>query len=152
MPAGATGVQGIQGDTGVSGSAGSQGVTGVQGATGIKASSLSKSITIESPTSSEDITIFYTNIAITIAAVEGVINNGTATPTVTCQIYHSTDRSAAGNTVFASARAVTSVTSGDNLTLGGDTTVPANSFVWLQTSAQGGTTPELHLTIRYTED
>ena len=113
--------------------------------------SLSKTITVELPTSSEDLDIWFTNVAVTVVAVEGVINGGASTPTVTCSILHNTDRSAAGNQAV-NAQAVTSITTGDSLTLGGDTTIPADSFVWLETSAQSGTTPIISLTVRYTED
>ncbi len=116
----------------------------------VRPTSLSKTLTVESPTSSEDIDIWFTNIAITIVAVEGVINGGASTPSVTCSILHNTDRSAAGNQAV-NAQAVTSITTGDSLTLGGDTTVPANSFIWLETTGQNGTTPIITLTVRYTE-
>jgi hypothetical protein len=106
---------------------------------------------VESPTNSEDIDIWFTNIPVTVVAVEGVINGGAATPTVTVSILHNTDRSAAGNQAV-NAQAVTSITTGDSLTLGGDVTIPVNSFVWLETTAQGGTTPIISLTVRYTED
>jgi hypothetical protein len=134
------------------GDTGAQGNTGQTGLTGTGLQSRFKAITIEDPTSSEDISWFFTNIAITVIAVEGVLNNGTTTPTVTVELIHHTDRANAGNDVFAAPRAVTSITTGDNLTLGGDVTIPANSFVWIETTAQGGTVPELHLTVRYTED
>jgi hypothetical protein len=117
----------------------------------VRPTSLSKTLTVESPTNSEDIDIWFTNIPVTVVAVEGVINGGAATPTVTVSILHNTDRSAAGNQAV-NAQAVTSITTGDSLTLGGDVTIPVNSFVWLETTAQGGTTPIISLTVRYTED
>ena len=113
--------------------------------------SLAKHFSLEDPTSSEDRTWFYTNIAITVVAVEGVLNNGTSTPTVTVSIHHHTDRANAGNKCV-DAQAVTSITTGDDVTLDTDVTIPAASFIWVETTAQGGTTPELALTLRYTED
>ena len=110
----------------------------------------SKGITIESPTSSEDITWFFTDRAITVAQVRAVLANGAATPTVTYQVFHATDRSAAGTGVTTSG-AVTNTTTGADATLS-DTTIPANSWVWIETTAQGGTTPELALFMEYTDD
>jgi hypothetical protein len=109
-----------------------------------------KGITIESPTSSEDITWFFTDRAITVVQVRAVLNNGASTPSVTYQVYHATDRSAAGTGVTTSG-AVTSTTTGTDATLS-DTTIPADSWVWIETSAQSGTTPEIALFIEYTDD
>jgi len=112
---------------------------------------LSKSIVVESPTSSEDITIFFTPVAITVTQVRVLLANGSATPTVTFQVFHNTDRSAAGN-AGTTSQAVTNTTTGIDATLGADTTVPADSWVWFETTAQGGTTPEIAFTIRFTID
>lgn len=110
-----------------------------------------KTINIESPTSSEDASFWRTPVAITVTSVVGVLR-GSATPTVTVSLMHNTNRSSAGLNVFAAARAVTSTTTGDTLTLGGDVTIPANSFIWLESSAQGGTVLELELDMYFTVD
>ena len=62
----------------------------------------------------------------------------------------STDRRAAGNALTTSG-AVTSTTTGSDATLS-DATIPANSWVWLETTAQGGTTPQMAIFVRYTDD
>ncbi|MCB1713598.1 MAG: hypothetical protein KDK05_00505 [Candidatus Competibacteraceae bacterium] len=136
---GATGNQGIQGDTGVTGSAGTDGRTQFQ-------------ITVESPTSSEDIIIGFTFVAITITEIQAVVR-GTS-PSVTIQIRHSTDRSAAGNTVLTTATAVTNTTTGQNITSGSfnDATIPADSWIWLETTAQSGTVDEVSIALPYTVD
>src|SRR3972149_10477644 len=82
-----------------------------------------KDITIESPTAAEDITFFYTPIAITVTEVR-VVQVGT-TPSLTLQLKHSTDRSAAGNNLTTSA-AHTSTTTGSTATMSDDT-IPAAS-------------------------
>ena len=110
-----------------------------------------KSILVEDPTASEDLTMFFTEEAITVRQVEGVLR-GSATPTVTISVMHNTDRNAAGNNVLTAATAITSTTTGDSPAIGGDVTIPANSFVWLETSAQGGTVDEINVTIKFTED
>ncbi len=140
------------GPTGPTGGTGATGETGSTGQTGPGVATLNKSITWESPTATDDLDIWYTSAAVTITAVEGVLANGTSTPSVTVDLKHHTDRSNVGNDVFAAPRAVTSTTTGDNLTLGGDVTIPANSFVWVETTAQSGTVPIISLTITFTED
>jgi hypothetical protein len=114
---------------------------------------LTKSITVESPAADEDITWFFTNVAITITEMRAVLNDGTATPTVTWSVrHHASDRSNAGNEVVTGGTTTTSVTTGSDVTAFNDATIPADSFVWLTTTAQGGTVPELHVTMGYTED
>jgi hypothetical protein len=112
----------------------------------------SKTITIESPTSTEDISMFFTNQAITVTEMRAVLNNGTATPSVTWTIRHATDRSAAGAEVVTGGTATTSVTTGSDVTSFNDATIVADSFVWFATTAQSGTVPELTVTIFYTQD
>lgn len=120
--------------------------------TTIGANLFEKHLTIESPTSSEDVTIFFTNRAITITEMRAVLNNGTATPSVTWTIRHSTDRSATGNEVVTGGTTTTSVSTGSDVTSFNDATIPADSFVWLATTAQSGTVPELHISIIGTID
>lgn len=112
---------------------------------------ISKSITIENPTSSEDISAFFTNAAITISEIRAVLV-GTSTPSVTWTVRHGTDRNATGAEVVTSGTTTTSVTSGDDVTSFNDATVIADSFVWIETTAKSGTVTELHITIIFTED
>lgn len=109
---------------------------------------LSKTMTLDAPTSSDNVTMFRTDVAITVQEVIAV-SKGT-TPSTTYKIKHSTDRSAAGNDLTTSA-ATTSTTTGDVATLD-DATIPANSWVWLETSAASGTGVVLSIDLRYTED
>lgn len=108
-----------------------------------------KNITIETPGASEDITCFFTSVAITFSRVTAILNNGSGSPSVTYQLKHDPDRSAAGNNLTTSA-AVTSVTTGTDATLD-DSTVPKDSWIWIVTTAQNGTTPELAISFEYTE-
>lgn len=112
---------------------------------------LTKSITVESPTSSEDISIFYTDVAITVTKMTAVLV-GSSTPSVTWTVRHSTDRSAAGNEVVTSGTTTTSVSTGSVVTSFNDATIPADSFVWLETTAKSGTVGQISITIEYTED
>lgn len=112
---------------------------------------LSVKLTLENPTSTEDFTIAHFPAAVTITEVVAVVV-GSSTPSVTIEPQHNTDRSAAGNNVLSSATAITSTTTGQTLTSFDDATLPANSYLWLETTAQSGTVLELHITITYTED
>lgn len=112
----------------------------------------SKSISIESPTATEDITMFFTNVAITITEMRAVLNNGTATPSVTWTIRHNSDRSAAGAEVVTGGTTTTSVSTGSDVISFNDATIPADSFVWFVTTAQSGTVPNMSVTIIYDED
>lgn len=112
---------------------------------------LTKSITIESPTSSEDISMFYTPVAITVTEMVAVLV-GSSTPSVTWTVRHSTDRSAVGNEVVTSGTTTTSTTTGSVVTSFNDATIPADSFVWVETSASSGTVNSIQISLEYTED
>lgn len=110
----------------------------------------SKSITIESPTATEDISMFFTNRAVTITEMRAVVRG--TTPSVTWTIRHGTSRSAAGAQVVTGGTATTDESTGSDVTSFNDATIVADSFVWLETTAQTGTVVELHVTIFYDED
>jgi hypothetical protein len=112
---------------------------------------LSRSITLEAPSAVENSSIFHTDKAITITKVIAVVQ-GSSSPSVTIQIKHGTDRSAAGTSLFSSGQVITSTTTGSSLTSFASATVVANAFIWLTTSAKSGTVNELHATIYYTID
>jgi len=111
----------------------------------------SKSITVESPSSSEDISMFYADEAITISKIVAVLV-GSSTPSVTWTIRHHTDRSNAGNEVVTGGTVTTSTTTGSVVTSFNDATVPADSFVWLKTTAQSGTVGQINITVFYRQD
>ena len=112
---------------------------------------LSKAITIESPTSTEDFSIFFTDYAITVTKIVAVLV-GSATPSVTWTVRHGTDRSAAGAEVVTSGTTTTSTTSGSVVTTFNDATIVADSFIWLETTAKSGTVNSINITILYTQD
>ena len=111
----------------------------------------SKSITIENPTSSEDIALFKTKVEITVSQLTFVLR-GSATPSVTVTVRHSTDRNATGNEVVTGGTVVTNTTTGQDITSFNDATIPAGSFIWVETTAQSGTVDELHVTLFAKED
>lgn len=109
-----------------------------------------KAITVEEPDGSEDITMFFTDTAITISQI-AVVLRGTS-PSVTWALKHDPDRSAAGTTI--EGKTTTNETTGDIIDQVDidDPTVPANSWVWLETSAQSGTVDEGCWSLEYVED
>lgn len=111
----------------------------------------SKSIAVESPTNAEDISMFFTPAAITISKMVAVLT-GSSSPSVTWTVRHSPDRSAVGNEVVTSGTTTTSTTSGSTVTTFNDATIPANSFVWVETNSKSGTVDSLSLTLIHTKD
>ena len=69
-------------------------------------------LTLEDPTSAEDISIWHVNFAITIQR-EMCVVLGSATPSVTVTLRHGTDRNAAGAELNTSGNAITSTTTGN---------------------------------------
>jgi len=72
---------------------------------------------------------------------------GSSTPSVTWTIRHGSDRSAAGNQVVTGGTTTTSTTTGSDVTSFNDATIPADSFIWIETTAQSGTVTELSVTL-----
>lgn len=111
-------------------------------------STLSKTFTLQAPTSSDNVTIFRTDVAITIAEVIAV-NTGTS-PSTTFAIKYGTNRGTATGNLVASTTS-TSTTTGGVLTIA-TASIPADSFIWIETTAASGTSVYLSIDIRYTED
>lgn len=109
-----------------------------------------KAITIESPTSSEDITLFYTDEAITITKMAAVAVG--SSPSVTWTVRHHSDRSNTGNEVVTGGTTTTSTSTGSVVTSFNDATIPADSWVWIETTAMSGTVGNLSITIKYVKD
>jgi len=110
-----------------------------------------KSIGLESPGASEDVTMFFTDDAITVTQMNAVLK-GTSTPSVTWTIRHNSDRNATGAEVVTSGTTTTSTTTGSEVTSFNDETIPAGSWVWLETTAQSGSVDEINITIEFTRD
>lgn len=107
-----------------------------------------KSLTIELPSAAEDLTIFYTPVAITVTEVVSLVMSATS---VTWRVRHDPDRSAAGN-LLANLATETSTTTGTVSTTFLDQTIPGGSFVWFETTAVVGTPSQFFLSIQFTED
>ena len=110
-----------------------------------------KAMLIENPSASEDLTFFDTNVAITISRMRAVMT-GSSTPSVTWTIRHSNDRDAVGNEVVTGGTTSTSITTGEDITSFNDETIPADSKIWVETTAQSGTVVSINITLFYDED
>ncbi len=113
---------------------------------------LSKTWPIELPSSSENIRATRLGRAATIDSI-AVVVSGTSTPSVTWNLKHGTDRSAAGTTLFTVNKTTTSTTTGDLLSTGfNDNTLAYNEWIWFVTAATGGTVSRIELTAYYHEN
>tara|TARA_R110002096_G_scaffold289124_1_gene483353 strand:- start:2821 stop:6261 length:3441 start_codon:yes stop_codon:yes gene_type:complete len=105
----------------------------------------SKSITVPDPTSSEDLTMLFADAAYTITRMNAVVI-GTS-PSVTWTVRKNSDRSAAGTEVVTGGTVTTSITTGSDVSTFNSATISHGDWIWLETTATGGTVTQLHLTI-----
>ena len=107
-----------------------------------------KELTVANPTITDDLTWFYTPTAITITELATVIRAGTS---VTPDVRHGTDRSAAGTALITTPVAATSTTDGSPITAFDNPTIPANSYVWVEYDGVDGAVEEATHTLSYIE-
>lgn len=141
----------INGNLNVSGSTATFGTTAISSNNKLISPYLIKSITIESPSASEDISMFYIDRNMTISKII-VVLKGSSTPSVTWTIRHSDDRNGVGKEVVTAGTTTTNTTTGDIITTFNDATIPSNSFIWLETTAQSGTVAEMNITLVLSND
>jgi hypothetical protein len=158
---GAVGFTGSQGDVGFTGSQGDVGFTGSQGAVGFTGSqgdvgftgsqgdvgsSTPRALTIYNPTDAENVTLFYTTQSLSINSIRAVLT-GSSSPSVTFSIFSGSDRSASATT-HVNAQTVTNTTSGVSVTVA-NSTIPADRWVWLTTSATSGLVSSFNTSLLY---
>ena len=114
------------------------------GATGVI--TISKSITIPDPTNAENISMFFSDEALTVTKMAAVLVGSTG-PSVTWTIRKSASRAATGVEVVTGGTTTTSTTTGSVVTSFNSATIAANDYVWLQTSAKAGTVTQLNITV-----
>lgn len=95
---------------------------------------------IASPSASEDRVIGFAHRELVVVELDAIVR-GTS-PSVTWTIRYATDRSAAGTEIVSSGTTTTSTTTGSQVTSLTNDTIPANSWIWLETSATSGTVDE----------
>jgi hypothetical protein len=113
-------------------------------------SSGSFAITIDTPMATENVTITKTNAAITARGIHYIIR-GTLPCSITASIKYGTTRDAAGTNLVNWPHTVCSNTSsGATVTSLDNSSIPANSYIWLVTTGTlGGAPSELNATIYY---
>lgn len=134
--------EGIQGPIGLQGV---QGTTGIQGTLGPTGTTGPKNISILAPTASENITLLFTTSALTVSKISHAIRGGTS---ATFTIRYDSTRSATGTEVVTGGTIANS-TAGASVTTFNSASIPANSWVWLTTTAVSGTVNELAVTVEF---
>jgi hypothetical protein len=108
---------------------------------------MSKAVSFQAPTASENVTLWYTPVALTITEVAESAQ-GTS-PSVTYNIRYASTRNAGSPTnVFSSNRTVTT-SAGTSVTSFANASIPAGSWIWIVTSATSGTVSDFNATIIY---
>jgi hypothetical protein len=122
-----------------------QGVSSVNGLTG--AVKIGRSISVYAPTTTDNITMFYTSNDLTLSNIESVVRGaGTG---VTFSVKYGTDRSASGTEVVTNGINCTNTTNGLSTTSFNNGTISASSFVWLTVSGVSGNPNELSVTLEF---
>jgi hypothetical protein len=126
-------------------SGGASSVTSVNGLTG--AVKIGRSISVYAPTTTDNITMFYTANSLTLSNIESVIRgSGTG---VTFSVKYGTDRSTSGTEVVTNGINCTNTTTGLSTTSFNNGTISASSFVWLTVSGVSGNPNELSVTLEF---
>lgn len=108
-----------------------------------------RALLVRNPTSSEDVTLFYTPVTIVVSAMQSVVLG--STPSVTWTIRYGADRSAAGTEVVTGGTTTTSTTTGLVTTTFNSATIPPG-WVWLKTTAKSGTVDQLLVSLWLTPE
>lgn len=122
-----------------------RGDTGLKGDTGPFGP---KGCSITSPTSSEKVSLFFTTTALTVSRINSVLT-GSSTPSATFSIRFGTDLSQAGTEVVTGGITTTNTTTGTATTTFNTASIPANSWVWLTTSAISGSVSSLNVSVTF---
>ena len=145
---GSLGFTGSRGFTGSQGFTGSRGSTGFVGSRGVIGNASPRSITIDAPTATEKMAMFYTTNSLTISKIVSVCPGGVS-PSVTFYLYYGSDISTTGTAVVTAGMTVTSTTTGLITTSFNNATIPANNFLWITTTAKSGEVPTLTVSVEF---
>lgn len=109
----------------------------------------SKSITIELPQDSENLTLFYTTKIITVSELASIVS-GTS-PSQDWSMRFGPDRDDIGTELINGGSTTADVNAGLVETNIDNAVIPANSWVWLTTATQLGTVNRFHVTMTYSQ-
>ena len=124
---------------------GNEGFTGSQGYTGSRGTISPRGLVFISPQPNDEQTLLFTNAALTVSEIRGVIRAGTD---VEIDVKYATSRNLTGTTIASGTIANNST--GATLTVS-NASVPANSYVWCEVTAVNGLVDEFHLNVLFSE-
>jgi hypothetical protein len=101
---------------------------------------------VEDPTASERIPLGFVDDPITVTRMVAVVSGGGG-PSVTWTIRFGADASGVGTELVTGGTTTTSTTTGSDVTALTVTSIPAEHFLWLETTAQAGAVATLAVTI-----
>ena len=109
----------------------------------------SKTLTIQYPNNTENITFFYNAYPITMSAVYSICR-AASLPNFTYQLSFATTRDSLNwFNIFTSSATCINSSSAQVLTSFATASIPADNWVWLTSTGVGSTTTEFSLTIKY---
>lgn len=106
-----------------------------------------RAVSIYSPTGTERVTMFKTVDTIYVNQIDSVVSG--TTPSIKFTLKYGPDRSALGTEVVVGGITCTNTTAGNNTSFITPITIPANNWVWLETSNKTGTVNELNISINF---
>ena len=121
---------------------GDPGTTGPQGPFG------PRGVSITSPSASERIALFFTTQALTVTRINSVLV-GSGTPSATFSIRFGDRIDQPGTEVVTGGITTTNTTTGQATTSFNQASIPANSWVFLTTSAVSGVISSLNVTVAF---
>lgn len=111
--------------------------------------SWTKSITIEAPSIGDNISLFFTEYAISITKIASVVLGGGG-QSVSWTLKYGSDRSGAGTEVVTGGLTTTSITSGDVVTTFDNSDISMDNNVWMEISNITGTVNSININLLYT--
>jgi len=106
-----------------------------------------KAVTIQNPTGSDNVTLFYSTQSVAISSIVSLVR-GTS-PSITFEVLWDSSRTGSGTSAVEGGITVTNTTTGLVTTSLSHTTIPANRFVWVRTIAKSGTVTEFSVTVNF---
>ena len=103
-----------------------------------------RGITVETPRTVDNFTLFFTDVEITIQQINFVLQGST---NVTVFVRFAADRSVAGTSVINAGTVVTSTTTGQEFTSFDNPVIPADSWVWVLFTAVTGNPDEINVSL-----
>lgn len=120
---------------------------GPPGATGPSVTQ-TKGITVELPEANENIAILYTVEEITLRRMNAIVL-GSGGASLTYTVKFGPDRNGAGTEVKTGGVSVSTLATGTATDTLDNFIIPANCFVWFETTAKVGVVDQFHLTLTY---